>query len=201
MNKAVFLDRDGTINVEKNYLYRIEDFEFLPGAVDAMRLLQDAGYKLIIVSNQSGIARGFYTEDDFLLLNEWMLTELDRFGITIDRVYYCPHLPNASVEKYSCECDCRKPKLGLFYKAIREFDLSIRDSYAIGDRLRDCAICLTSECKGYLVGRNESKTAIQDVIDHKIHNIKYMKTLYEAALDIMITNKVGSQIGQPSKPQ
>ncbi len=87
-NKAVFLDRDGTINADKNYLYRAEDFEFLPGAVEAMRMLQSHGYLLIIITNQSGIARGYYSEDDFLALTEWMLNALKESGVNVAKVYY-----------------------------------------------------------------------------------------------------------------
>ncbi|MCR5587732.1 MAG: HAD family hydrolase, partial [Lachnospiraceae bacterium] len=128
MNKAVFLDRDGTINVEKNYLYKIEDFVFLPGVIEGLKLLQDAGFLLIIITNQSGIARGYYTEEDFKILNNWMLNKLAENGINITKVYYCPHLPDAKIEEYRRDCDCRKPKLGLFYRAIKEYNIDIGKS-------------------------------------------------------------------------
>ena len=134
MNKAIFLDRDGTINIEKNYLYKIDDFEFLPRCIDALRLLQNAGYKLIILTNQSGIARGFYSEKDFLKLNEWMICELAKHSVSIERVYYCPHLPDAKMEMYRKICECRKPKIGMFTQAIEEFNLDIRQCYAVGDK-------------------------------------------------------------------
>lgn len=98
MNKAIFLDRDGTINVDKKYLHKIEDFEFLPGVLDGMKMLQNAGYLLIVITNQSGIGRGYYSEKDFEILNSWMLGELESKGIHIARVYYCPHLPNAKIK-------------------------------------------------------------------------------------------------------
>ena len=108
-NKAVFLDRDGTINIDKGYLYRISDFEFLPGAVEALRNLQEAGYLLIIITNQSGIGRGYYTEEDFAVLTDYMKGELSKSGVNISGVYYCPHLPDAEVERYRKICTCRKP--------------------------------------------------------------------------------------------
>ena len=121
---AVFLDRDGTINMDKDFVCRIEDFEFLPGAIEGLKLLQDAGYLLIIITNQSGIARGYYTEADFHKLNDWMLTELqEHYGVKIDAVYYCPHLPSTDelvapeLKKYRVSCTCRKPQIGLFEKA------------------------------------------------------------------------------------
>lgn len=181
MNKAVFFDRDGTINVEKNYLYKIEDFEFLPGAIDGMRMLQDVGYKLIIITNQSGIARGYYTEEDFRILNDWMLQELQRNGVGITHVYYCPHHPYAKIEQYRIQCDCRKPFLGLFEQAIRDYEIDLNGSYSIGDKIRDCAICHTTDCKGILIGINENEKEIDTVKDGKYKNIRYAENLLEAS--------------------
>ena len=154
MSKAIFLDRDGTINIEKGYLYRISDFEFLPGAVDALRMLQEAGYLLIIITNQSGIGRGYYTEEDFMILNEYMKSELLKMGVKISGVYYCPHLPDAEVERYRKVCTCRKPSLGLFEQAVHDFGIDLSQSYAIGDKERDIAICSGSNCRGFLIGRD-----------------------------------------------
>ena len=154
--KAVFLDRDGTINIDKGYLYRISDFEFLPGAVDALKMLQSAGYLLIIITNQSGIGRGYYTEEDFMRLNDYMKAELAKSGVNISGVYYCPHLPDAEVERYRKICDCRKPATGLFERAVKDFNIDLSRSYAIGDKERDCAICSVSDCKGFLIGRDVS---------------------------------------------
>ena len=151
MRKAVFLDRDGTINVEKNYLYRIEDFVFLPGVLAGLKRFQEAGYLLIILTNQSGIARGYYTEREYKKLEAWMLAEFEKEGIKIDAVYYCPHLTDADVEEYRQECECRKPLLGMFKKAIAEYDIDIDNSVAIGDKMRDLAICDICKAQGYLV--------------------------------------------------
>lgn len=180
MNKAIFLDRDGTINIEKNYLYKIEDFEFIPGVFEALRMLQGAGFKLIIITNQSGIGRGYYTEKDFEVLNTWMIKELSKHDIIIDAVYYCPHHPNAIVDKFRLDCDCRKPKVGMFYRAIEEYNLDISECYAIGDRIRDCMICSTTKCKGILVNNfNEQERGIQ----YSDTNMKIMrvKSLLDAA--------------------
>lgn len=185
MNKAVFLDRDGTINVEKHYLHKVEDFEFIPGTADALKLLQGAGYKLIIITNQSGIARGFYSEKDFLFLNEWMISELKRSGVEIDRVYYCPHLPKAMIKEYRCDCECRKPRLALFKKAVDEFCLNLSECYAIGDKIRDCSICINTDCNGFLIGTNAKQEIIEQVKNGKYRNVKYADQLYDAA--IMIT--------------
>ena len=185
MNKAVFLDRDGTINVEKNYLYKICDFEFLPGTIDALNLLQDAGYILIIITNQSGIGRGYYSEKDFNKLNDWMLDYLKDNGIEISKVYFCPHHPDANILEYRKECNCRKPKLGLYLQAIKDYNLNLNSCYAIGDKLRDCAICNASECKGFLIGTNEKMETIQAVKKGKYSNLSYTETLLEAAKSIV----------------
>ena len=177
MNKAIFLDRDGTINVEKHYLYKIEDFEFLPGAIDALKKLQGAGFLLVILTNQSGIARGYYSEEDFLKLNTWMLEEFKRHDVLISKVYYCPHLPDASIEKYRETCECRKPKLGMFEQAIIEHKIDLGRSFAIGDKLRDCAICEKTDCRGFLIGTQEKVDVIEDVKAGKRRNICYNKII------------------------
>ena len=140
-NKAVILDRDGTINVDAGYVGRKEDFVYLDGAIDGLKALTEANYCLIVVTNQSGIARGYYTEAQFKALNEWMIEDLRTKGITITATYYCPHHPEATVEAYRIDCDCRKPKLGMFEKAIAENDININDLYVIGDKNRDVALC------------------------------------------------------------
>ncbi len=185
MNKAIFLDRDGTINVEKHYLYKISDFEFMPGVIGALRELQKAGYILIIVTNQSGIARGYYTESDFRILNEWMLQVLKEQGVDIAHVYYCPHLPDAQIEKYRKECQCRKPKLGMYQQAIDEFKIDLKSSYAIGDKMRDCAICNSTLCRGFLIGDSEKSDVITDVLAGKFERVRYANNLCECARKIL----------------
>jgi D-glycero-D-manno-heptose 1,7-bisphosphate phosphatase len=181
MNKAIFLDRDGTINVEKNYLYRIEDFEFIPNVIKGLKKLQDLGFLLIIVTNQSGIGRGYYTEEDFNVLNNWMLGQLEESGVHITNVLYCPHLPDSKIEKYRKNCDCRKPALGMFMKAVSEHEIDLNESWTIGDKLRDCVICEKSGCKGILVGNNEKSEVIENIIAGKIKNVRYADSLYEAS--------------------
>lgn len=130
--KALFLDRDGTINKDKNYIYRVEDFEFQPGIFDLIRNYQNQGYLIFIVTNQSGIARGFYSENDYQILTDWMLNEFRKNEIEITKVYHCPHHPN-----FTGECECRKPKPGLILQAINEFNISPVNSMLIGDKKRD----------------------------------------------------------------
>lgn len=181
MNKAVFLDRDGTINREKEYLWRIEDFEFLPGAVEGMKMLKAEGFMLIIITNQSGVARGYYTEDDIERLHTWMKQELSAQGINLDAIYYCPHHPKGCQERYRRECECRKPKTGLFLRAAMEFDIDFSQSYAIGDKLRDCAICKATKCRGFLIGENETPERISAVKCGAVQRVSYAKDLLSCA--------------------
>ena len=130
MNKAVFLDRDGVINLDKAYVSKIEDFEFCEGVFEALKHFQNLGYLLIVVTNQPGIGRGFYSEEDFQILSDWMQKELLHVKIKIDAIYHCPHAPEAN-------CACRKPKSGMFFKAIEDFDIDVANSWMIGDKQTD----------------------------------------------------------------
>ena len=112
MNKAIFLDRDGTINVDKGYLYEIDAFELLPGVISALNMFRNLGFLLIIITNQSGIARGYYSERQYHLLNDWMIKMLMSKNVPIDASYYCPHHPDAKIDKYRIDCQCRKPQIG-----------------------------------------------------------------------------------------
>jgi len=129
-NRVVFLDRDGVINEDNGYVYKIEDFIFKDGVFDSLKRLQDLGYKLIVVTNQSGIGRGYYSEEEFLKLTSFMKDEFKKNGIKIDKVYYCPHKPEDN-------CECRKPKNKMFKDAIKEFDIDPKLSWMIGDKPSD----------------------------------------------------------------
>ena len=134
---AAFLDRDGVLNEERAYVHRIEQFVLLPGAVQALRMLQSAGYRRVVITNQAGIARGLYTEADYERLTGHMRQSLRAEGITLDAIEYCPHLPEAAVPEYSRACECRKPRPGMLVKAIRALDIDPAASFLVGDRLSD----------------------------------------------------------------
>jgi D-glycero-D-manno-heptose 1,7-bisphosphate phosphatase len=129
---ALFLDRDGVVNTETDYVWRVEEFIFTPGIFNLCYKFQSEGYKIFIITNQSGISRGFYSEEDFHNLNNWMLNSFSENGITISKVYYCPHHP-----EITGPCDCRKPNPGMIKQAETEFDLDLSNSVLIGDSISD----------------------------------------------------------------
>lgn len=146
--QAVFFDRDGTLNVDKDYLYRIEDFEWTPEAVEAIRYCHQQGYLVIVITNQSGVARGYYKEEDVHRLHQWMNEQLGEDAI--DAFYYCPHHPKAQVTEYAVDCDCRKPKAGMVLQAIKDYDIDPAKSLMVGDKQRDIECGLAAGVSGAL---------------------------------------------------
>ncbi|MEZ9526848.1 D-glycero-beta-D-manno-heptose 1,7-bisphosphate 7-phosphatase [Enterovibrio norvegicus] len=136
-NPAVFIDRDGVINVDHGYISKVDDFEYIDGVFDACRALKEMGYLLVLVTNQSGIARGYYTEDDFLTLTEWMDWNFADNGVDFDGIYYCPHHPEHGDETYKKDCDCRKPKPGMLLDASQFLKIDMDKSVMIGDKADD----------------------------------------------------------------
>lgn len=137
MDKVIFLDRDGTINEEVHYLHRPEDMVLYPGVGEALGLLNRAGFKLVVVTNQAGVARGYYTEEDVKKLHEYMKRELEAQGAHIDHFFYCPHHPEAGIGDYRRECSCRKPAPGMLQAAEAYYEVDKAHSYMIGDKLAD----------------------------------------------------------------
>ena len=150
MKRAVFIDRDGTINEEKEYLYRTDDFAFIPGAPQAIRLLNEAGFLVIVVTNQSGVARGFYTEEDVHLLHRYIASQLEPFGARVAAWFYCPHHP-AGRGSYALPCRCRKPLPGMLLEAAGRFNIDLESSIMIGDKLVDMEAGVAAGCRPILV--------------------------------------------------
>ena len=157
-NKCVFLDRDGVICVEVNYMSDPSQFKLLPRVVEALYQLKKDKYKLIVVSNQSGVARGFLTEDIVRDINNKMLEELTTFGVKLDRVYYCPHHSEGK-GIYKLDCTCRKPKPGMLLQGTSELNVDLASSYMIGDRKSDIIAGVNTGCKTILVLTGYGKEA------------------------------------------
>jgi len=161
--KVIFLDRDGVINQEVNYLHKIENFKFINGVFKSLRVLQELGYDFIVITNQSGIGRGLYSEEDYLLLDKWMKKEFEKNGIRILHSIHCPHTPEQ-------KCDCRKPKPGMFIKCFKLFEISKDDSWMVGDSERDIEAAMNAGITNNILVRSghpisEETTKASTVID------------------------------------
>jgi len=142
--RAAFLDRDGVINIDHGYVFRREDFEFVPGTLAACAQLHRQGMLLVVVTNQSGIGRGLYSEDDFRRLSAWMSAEFAAAGAPLAGVYHCPHHPQAALAQFRLACDCRKPAPGLLLAAARELSLDLSRSVLFGDKASDIEAALAA---------------------------------------------------------
>lgn len=187
---AVFIDRDGTVIREKNYLSKIKDIKLLKGAVEALKMLKTAGYKLIFVTNQSGIARGFLTETKLRKIHLYLDKMLKKKGVSLDAIYYCPHHPTDS-------CTCRKPNTGLVRKAAKRFNLDLRRSFSIGDHTGDFLLGQNMGGKGIFIltghGKKEnekiSKTGGKLKPDHTAKNLlSAAKWILNRDSDHLLTN-------------
>lgn len=159
VKKAIFLDRDGTINIDHGYVHKIDDFHFIEGSIEALEELKNMGYLLVLVTNQSGIARGYFSEDEFLQLTEWMDWSLADRNVDLDGIYYCPHHPEGLGE-YRQDCDCRKPKPGMLLQAIEELNIDPAQSFMVGDKVEDLKAAVSANVK-YKVLVKTGKTVTQ----------------------------------------
>ena len=137
LRPAAFIDRDGVLNVDHGYVFRVQDFEWLPGAIDALGQLQRAGYALVVITNQSGVARGLYTLDDVDLLHAHLRADLQAHGVQVAGIYACPHHPDGVVPEYSLNCVCRKPMPGMIEQAAHDHGLDLTASWLFGDKASD----------------------------------------------------------------
>lgn len=151
MKRAVFVDRDGAICKEVGYMSEPSQFELLPGAAHAIGILNRSGLKTIVVTNQSGIARGYFSEDQLAAIHRHMTGLLGESGAHLDGIYYCPHHPQGTIDSYTITCDCRKPAPGLLRRAAFEHGLELSRSYLIGDKITDMECARRAGMKGILV--------------------------------------------------
>ena len=162
MKIAVFIDRDGTICKDVHYMRSPEQFELLPGAAEGIKLLNELDVKVIVATNQSGVARGYFTEADLQKIHERMIEELSKRGARIDAIYYCPHHPND-------DCDCRKPKVGMLKQAARDFGLELGKCFIIGDKKLDVETGRNAGCTSILIPSSETEPGIG--VDHVMANL------------------------------
>lgn len=170
-NRAIFLDRDGVINKEVNYLSDLSDFEFIEGSIEALKILNQKRFLLIVISNQAGIARGYFTEETLKKIHEKMIKILNQNDTKMDAIYYCPHHP-----KFTGPCDCRKPNPGMILKAKLKYNIDLKRSYMVGDTLNDIKTGKAVKCKTVLVltgyGKDEQKKIRSIVPDMIFKNLK-----------------------------
>ena len=167
MRKAVFFDRDGVLNIDKGYLSRIEDFQWIPGAKEALAMLTQQGYMIIVVTNQSGVARGYYTEDDVKTLHTWMCQDVALSGGLITAVYYCPYLEGAPVKAYDKKSDWRKPAPGMVLQAMKDYDIDASQSFMIGDMPRDVECGERAGIQGYLFQGGRVDVFVRHIIEER----------------------------------
>lgn len=168
--KAVFLDRDGTINIDHGYVHKVKDFEFIEGAVEGLKKLQSAGFAMFIITDQSGIGRGYYTMEDFEDVSRHLSAELKAHDINIKKTYYCPHSPEDN-------CECRKPNIKMLLDAKKDFGIELKNSYLIGDKESDILTGKRAGCRTVLVLSGH----IKDPGDCKTRPDLIAKDLKEAA--------------------
>ena len=172
LRPAAFLDRDGVINKEKGYLYKIDDFEWIEGAKESIKYLNDNGYYVFVVTNQSGIARGYYNESDYLKITRWMVRQFKNNDVNILDIFHCPHGPNS-------KCICRKPKPGMLNQAIRKYNVDLRNSWMIGDKETDMQAAMAAGIENNkILLKSSSKIDSEDSIaNHYIDSIKNIKEI------------------------
>jgi len=166
--KTIFLDRDGVINKETGYLHKIEDFKFINGVFEACQHYEQLGYKIIIVTNQSGISRGHYSEDDFRNITDWIATQFNKNNIQILDTFHCPHLPDSG-------CNCRKPKPGMLLEAKKKYNINMPESWMIGDKETDITAAISSGINNTILVKsghkiNEADSRAKFIIDSINHS-------------------------------
>jgi D-glycero-D-manno-heptose 1,7-bisphosphate phosphatase len=162
MKKACFLDRDGVLIVEAHYLSKPSQVEIIPGVPEALKKLKDAGYLIIVVTNQAGIARGYFPEDNVAMVHAEIDRQLKKAGTSIDAYYYCPHHLEGSIPELSINCECRKPKPGMFFQAAKDHDINLSESFMVGDKFSDIEAAKNAGCKqAVMVRTGHGKTQLE----------------------------------------
>jgi len=183
MNRAVFIDRDGVITEEPPYYaHKVSELKLVANAAQAVRLLNKNGFLVIVVSNQAGIAHGYYKEENTLLFNQALKENLSKMGAHIDAIYYCPHHPDAKIERYRIKCYCRKPEAGMLIRAKEELNVDLRQSFMIGDKLIDVEAGKRAGCKTVMVKTGQG---IEELKAKQVECDYIADDLYKAAVHIL----------------
>lgn len=185
MRPAIFFDRDGTLNEEVGYAGRPEQFHMLPMAAGAVRRVNTAGWAAVVITNQAGVARGFYTEAEVAVLHALLAEHLRAADAFLDGIYYCPHHPRGHVAPYGGACQCRKPEPGMLLQAARELDLDLSASWVIGDRLHDVACAQAVRARGVLVRTGFGERALAGTVADVVEGVvpDHVATDVAAAVD------------------
>jgi D,D-heptose 1,7-bisphosphate phosphatase len=181
-NKAIFIDRDGTINVDVHYLDNPDKFEMYPCVGEGVKKLKENGFKIIVITNQSGIARGYFTEKQLKNIHERMKKEFQKFGIVLDGIYYCPHHPDDN-------CNCRKPKTGLFEKAIKEHNIDVKKSYVVGDKILDIGAGKKIGATAILIPEPHVRDELLSKKNEWKHNPNYIANDMYDAVEYILSQK------------
>ena len=180
-SKALFLDRDGIINIDHGYAYKPEQIDFVPGIFDLCALFQSRGYLLIVVTNQSGIARGFYTEQDVIDLSAWMTQVFAQKGITITEFFYCPHHPEKGQGIYTTSCDCRKPSPGMLLNGIEKYRLVADECIMIGDKESDMLAAHRAGLqRGYWIDNGKSDSDVSNQLGNGFATYQDMASVIQS---------------------
>lgn len=171
-NRAVFLDRDGVIIADTGYIDSLKRVSLLPDIAENLRKLKENGFILVIVTNQSGVARGYFTEQTLKEINKNILEQLKIQGVEVDAVYYCPHHPEGKIKEYAFQCSCRKPQPGMLLQAARDLNIDIKASFLIGDSERDILAGQAAGCKTVLLKKPEDKLNLRIKADKIVENLQ-----------------------------
>ena len=181
-NKACFLDRDGVLIEEVNYLSSPDQVRIFPETVKALSLLKNNGYKIIVITNQAGVARGYFTEKDIVKVHAEIDKQLADNNLHIDAYYYCPHHPKGTVKGYNIECECRKPNSNMILQAVKDYNIDLKQSFLIGDKLSDLHAAENAGCRAALVLTGHGEEHINDA---KLQNFPILKNIEKAVLHFL----------------
>jgi D-glycero-D-manno-heptose 1,7-bisphosphate phosphatase len=190
LQAAIFLDRDGTINEDIGYASHPDELHIYTFAAEAIRLINDAGFKVIVVTNQSGIARGLYDEAMLSTIHEKLITELGRQGARLDAVYYCPHHPRIGNQTYKQVCSCRKPQTGMLEQAAREHHINLAASFVVGDKPSDINLATNAGAQGVLVMTGYGSSTIANLERFPCYPAIIAEDLLEAVRLILSGNRI-----------